>query len=381
MSASAARLELWLGSPVPAPAPVAITEKLQRAEITCNADGPNAFQLQFNADRTSGTDPDFSLLSSGLLDPWTRVLLGVTLDGGTFTVLMDGFITHQEMTHERTFAGATLTVTGEDVSILMDRVEYSLEYPEMGDSAIALAVLAKYEMIGILPEVAATPADLVPLAVERTPQQSGTDRAYLRQLAAPYGFRFTVTPGPSPLTSVAHWGPSMNTGAVAPPLSMDDGGSSNVEKLSFKRDALAPVVVYGVVQDDETEEDAPLATFASTRAPPLSEHPVLDAFGLLQRRDMFTDPRLGYFEALVEAQARTDVSTDRAVTCDGEVDTLRYGAVIATPGLIDVRGAGTSYDGRYRVESVTHRLARGSYSQSFSLAREGVGSTIARVSP
>ena len=40
-----------------------------------------------------------------------------------------------------------------------------------------------------------------------------------------------------------------------------------------------------------------------------------------------------------------------------------------------VRGAGYLYDGLYYVKQVTHKVALGSYSESFELTREGVGST------
>jgi hypothetical protein len=371
-------LQLWLGSGVPSPAPTEITEKLQSVEITRSAQGPSAFQLRFHADRTIGFSPDFALLSNGLLAPWTRVILGVTINNSS-TILMDGFITHQELVHDKQFSASTLTVTGEDVSILMDRIQLSIEWPMMGDSVIALAVLAKYGLIGIVPEVIPTEADLIPTLVERVPQQNATDRAYLGELAAPHGYRFFVTPSSEPMVNIAYWGPPSNIGSVQPALSMDVGSATNIEKISFQLDSLAPIQVYGMVQDDETEEDFPLATLGSTRLPPLATNPALSPGGLLQRRDLFTDPRYGYLQALVDAQATTDVSTDNVVTAQGEVDTLRYGSVIAAPGLIDVRGAGQSYDGRYRVDSVTHTIARGSYRQAFVLAREGTGSTISSV--
>ncbi|HEY0044658.1 MAG TPA: hypothetical protein VGB62_08925 [Allosphingosinicella sp.] len=371
-------LQLWVGGLVPEPAPAEVVEKLESVEITRSATSPSVFQLRFHADRTIGSSPDFALLSGGLLAPWNRVIIGVTFNNST-TILMDGFITHQELTHDKQFSASSLTVTGEDVSILMDRVQISIEWPMMGDSLIALTVLAKYAMIGIVPEVIPTPADLIPTIVERVPQQNGTDRDYLGQLAAPYGYRFHVTPGPEPMVNSAYWGPPRNVGTVKPALSMDVGSATNLEKISFQLDSLAPVQVYGMVQDNETEEDFPLATFGSTRLPPLAADPALSPAGLLQRRDLFTDPRYGYFQAMVDAQATTDVSTDNAVTAQGEVDTLRYGAVIEAPGLIDVRGAGLSYDGRYRVNSVTHTIGRGTYRQAFVLAREGTGSTISSV--
>lgn len=371
-------LQLWLGTVVPEPAPTYVTEKLESVEITRSADSPSAFQLHFHADRTLGLSPDFNLLSGGLLDPWTRVIVGVTIDNKA-TILIDGFITHHELAHDKQFSASTLTVTGEDVSILMDRIELSLEWPLLGDSLIAFAVLAKYALIGIVPEVIPTPADLIPTVVERVPQQYSTDRAYLRQLAAPYGYRFAVTPGPEPMMNIAYWGPPTNFGPVRPALSMDVGSATNIEKISFQLDSLAPIQVYGMVQDTDSEEDFPLATFASTRLPPLAANPAFNPGGLLQRRNLFTDPRYGYLQALVDAQAQTDVSTDAVVTAQGEVDTLRYGAVLDAAGLVDVRGAGQSYDGRYRINSVTHKIARGSYRQAFVLAREGTGSTLSSV--
>jgi len=48
---------------------------------------------------------------------------------------------------------------------------------------------------------------------------------------------------------------------------------------------------------------------------------------------------------------------------------------------VGVRGVGSTYDGLYYVQSVTHRIRPGSYKQSFTLTREGVGSTVPRVVP
>lgn len=358
-------------------APSYVMEKLETAEVTRNDNGPSAFQLSFHADRAAGLSEDFSLLSGSLLRPSTRITICVVLNS-TPTVLIDGFITRQELSHNRDFGAYTLTITGEDISIVMDRVELSLEYPGMGDSVIALAVLAKYVAFAI-PHVIPTEVDLIPLPVERTPQQSGTDREYLQQLAAPYGYIFNVQPGPAAGTNTAYWGPRPRIGAVSPALSVDQGPSTNVESLDFQFDSLAPTLVYGMVQDDETQIDAPLATLTSTEEPPFASSPALDLFGLLQRRNLFCDPRYGYLMAMVNAQAQTNVSTEQVVVAQGELDTLRYGDVLATPGLINVRGTGLSYDGRYYIQSVKHTIARGSYRQAFTLTREGVGSTISKV--
>jgi hypothetical protein len=53
------------------------------------------------------------------------------------------------------------------------------------------------------------------------------------------------------------------------------------------------------------------------------------------------------------------------------------------PGMVEVRGAGDSYDGEYFLAEATHRIEFGkqnfSYRQEFKLTRDGVGDTINRV--
>ena len=44
-----------------------------------------------------------------------------------------------------------------------------------------------------------------------------------------------------------------------------------------------------------------------------------------------------------------------------------------------VRGAGLPYDGLFYVKSVTHEIERGSYKQSFTLARNGILPTVPAV--
>ena len=65
------------------------------------------------------------------------------------------------------------------------------------------------------------------------------------------------------------------------------------------------------------------------------------------------------------------VRTADAVTGTGQLDVLRYGHVLRARQLVGVRGAGLAYDGLYYVQSVSHTIRRGSYTQSFSLARDG----------
>ena len=61
-----------------------------------------------------------------------------------------------------------------------------------------------------------------------------------------------------------------------------------------------------------------------------------------------------------------------AVSGTGSLDVLRYGRVLKARGLVGVRGAGVAYDGLYYVKSVTSKIKRGEFKQSFELTRNGL---------
>ena len=68
-----------------------------------------------------------------------------------------------------------------------------------------------------------------------------------------------------------------------------------------------------------------------------------------------------------------------AVTAKGELNVIRYGRILKARQLVGVRGAGLAFDGLYYVKSVTHKIKRGEYKQSFELSRNGLLSTLPRV--
>jgi hypothetical protein len=68
-----------------------------------------------------------------------------------------------------------------------------------------------------------------------------------------------------------------------------------------------------------------------------------------------------------------------AVTGEGTLDVTRYGGILSARQLVGVRGAGPAFDGLYYVKSVTHKIKRGEYKQSFKLSRNGLVSTVPTV--
>ena len=371
MSIAQIQLQLMIGQVVPSPAPPELMNALQSVEVTQSEQ--SGFQISFRVGRGAYVSADYTVVSHPLLKPGNRVIINVTV-GAMPRVIMDGIITHHQFSYGNNGA-ALLTVTGEDISVLMDVFELPMEYPGLGDWEIANFVLAKYSAFGIIPTVLPPLNSVISLPTERIPQQSTSDRAYLRALAAEHGYIFFVQPGPLPLQNVAYWGPITRIGLPQKALTVDAGPATNVQSINFSYDALAPTQVFGAVSDEELETVLPVVTIGSTRLPPFASMPALIFNQPFVRKSLFDYQGSSYLDAQMRAQMITDQSVANVVSADGSLDVLRYGDVLAAPGLVAVRGAGFSYDGYYYVKSVTHHISLGQYTQDFSLAREGLGST------
>ena len=371
MSLLGTTLTFWVGPTVPVPPPVSFTEALEEVEVTTSDSGRSGFRLTFRAGRNDTSPLDYDLLTGPLLRPCSRVLLMVTFNAVP-QVLMDGIITHQQLNPSEQPGSSTITVMGEDVSVMMDMEERSAEHPAQNEMVIALKIIASYARFGLVPMVI-PPASLdVPLPTERIPVQQGTDLEYLQQMADRYAYVFYVTPGPAPLTNTAYWGPPVRMGLPQRALRTNVGPNTNVNSIDFQYDGMAPTRVEGQVQDRRVHQTLPVRTFSSTRIPLAAQSALLTQ--LCTRVRQFRMSGLDSTQALARAQAQTDSAADRTVTATGELDALRYEGILQPRGLVGLQGAGLSYDGLYYVKQVTHSIRVGAYSQRFTLTRDGTGS-------
>jgi len=370
MSPLGTHLTLLIGPSVPLPAPADMAEALESVEVTHSDAGRSGFQISFQTGRGRTDLLDYPLLSNPLLRPFNRVVLLVTF-GAVPQVLMDGIIADQQLTPGNEPGAARLTVTGEDVSLMMDLEEKAAEHPAQPELVIALKIIAGYARYGLIPMTIPPPSVDIPLPTERTPVQQGTDLQYLREMAERFGYVFYITPGPAPLTNTAYWGPPVRLGIPQRAISINMGPNSNAEIPSFRYDSLAPAFVSGQVQDRLTNQSLPVQTFASTRAP-LAGQPAWATQSQVRSR-RFRQSGLNTMQAFTRAQAQSDASTDRTVEVTGELDAARYEGLLQPRALVGVRGAGYSHDGFYYVKQVTHHIRKGAYRQRFTLTREGLG--------
>lgn len=370
------KLSLLIG-PLPAPAPDFVVESLSSVKVDSGSGNTQSgFELTFEVPLRSKVYALFlgvgAVAAGGL--PVMRVVLIVTMNGKSEPII-DGVATDIEA--QPTDGGnAKLIIKGKDLTALMDVNQVAgVSYPAMPPSVRVLAILAKYAVFGVIPMVIPAVVDEPPLPTDRIPQHKGTDYGYVCELAAEVGYVFFMEPGPTPGLSRAYWGPEIRVGFPQPALTTGMDALTNVEKLSFHFDREAkslPIVFLhepqshlsiGIPIPDITPMNPPLGLVPPL--PPKTEH--LSDTGHLP-------PGLAMMKGLAYVAQHSD-----SVFGSGTVDVAKYGRVLKSRNLVGVRGAGLPYDGLYYVKSVSHDIQRGSYKQSFQLARNGLFSTLPMV--
>lgn len=367
MAIQRVQITLLAGPTVPLPVPRPVLDALQSLQVTTTAGARSGFQLAFTVSNRSPLQT-LLLLASNQSPLALRVVLVATVNGVP-EVLADGVITRQEITPASSGGTSTLTVSGEDLTTVMDRQEFNgIPYPAMPPEARVALVVAKYAVYGIIPLVVPSVFQDIPIPVERIPSHEGTDLAYVNRLAADVGHTFYIDPGPLPGMNTAYWGPEIKFGVPQPALNTDMDQFTNVESLSFniRHDEKAMPIVF--IQDRTTKVTIPLPIpDVNPLQPPLGLFPPIPTkFDLMKET-----AKLSPIAALGKGVARAAGTAD-AVEGSGSLDVLRYGRLLKARKLVGVRGAGPAFDGLYYVKSVTSTLKKGEFKQSFSLTRNAL---------
>jgi hypothetical protein len=175
--------------------------------------------------------------------------------------------------------------------------------------------------------------------------------------------------------SVAYWGPQIKVGEVQPALAVDADASTNVESLQFSFDNEHKTLPVLTIQEPFTKTPIPIPVPDVTPLdpplgliPPIPKH-IVNIGGVA---------KLSALRAALIALAKVSQTAD-AVSATGSLDVLRYGRILKPRKLVGVRGSGPAFDGLWYVTSVTHQLKRGEFKEQFTLARNGLVSTLPAV--
>jgi len=355
-------LTLLIGPVAVTPAPVAVVEALESAQVTSAVGQRSGFQLVFRYSKTSPIAT--TLLPAGYFDPLIRVILVATLNGIP-KVLADGPIKRQDVAASARPGENRLTLTGEDVSGYMDLIDFSgFPFPAMPPFARVALMMAKYPMFGVIPLTIPPLFQDISIPIEKYAHQTGTDFQYADKLAKDAGHEFYITPGPAPGTNTAYWGPSIRVGLPQPALTLDMDAASNVETLSFSADGNAAELRYAFIKIAGFSVPVPVPNIGLLK-PPLAARPLVPT-----KLKAIETERMKMPEAMM--LALTGPGQADPVSASGSLDVARYGRPMDARTIVGVRGAGLAHDGLWFAKSVTSTLGRGSWKQSFQLSREGM---------
>jgi hypothetical protein len=368
-------LELQIGPITAMPVTRDVMEALTDVSVRASATGPSGFDLKFAVSTTSPLITE--LLPAGYFDPPTRVIISAVLRG-VRTVLIDGVITHHEMAPSSDSGKSTLSIKGDDLTRMLDLIDLTgFPFPGMAAETRVALMLAKYAPIyGIVPMVVPSVLLVVSNPLAQIHGQRGTDLTYIKQLAATVGYVFYLQPGPEPGMSTAYWGPQMRAPIpflpTPPPIAIGWDQRTNVESLQFSFDGFSATQYIVYIQAEGGVTIAIPVPNVNPISPPLAIKPPIP----LKISKIEGLAKYDPIQAAAIALGKAAETANRLVSGQGSLDVLRYGAILNARTLIDVHGAGLTYDGTYFVESVSHTIKAGSYKQSFTLSRNAlVGDT------
>ncbi|MEX1362883.1 MAG: hypothetical protein AB1Z98_07145 [Nannocystaceae bacterium] len=374
-----AHLTLLIGPTILAPAPESIARSIEQVSVTQSETSSSGFQVTFKVGRDMFTGwAGYQPLLTQQIKAGHRVALVVRLGLVPF-VLIDGFIDNVQLSPGADPGTSTLTISGSDVSAMMELVESQTQWPNHSRYLIVQQILLRYA--ALMTPIAIPPRIDPPMPMtDGAPSTSGNDLAVVRSLAEQVGYIFSVRPGVVPGQNFAYWGPQFPGTPPQSALSFRMGPATNLSSIQFQQKANVPAVALGLIQESNT--GAPLPVVGIPPPPMMGLVPSWAGGAPLVRiRSAETDEGGDIVLALDRASAQLAIENRNAITASGELDVLRYGRPLIAGLTVGVRGVGTTNDGLWKCTSVTHTIGRGSYKQSFQLERDATISNTPVVMP
>lgn len=375
------RATLLLGKgPVVLPAPLDAMSAIEEIEVLQATTETSGFKLTLLA----GREGPLGLMGPPFVDDprmqrGARVVVTVWT-GITPTPIFDGIVTMTQYIPGTGEGEGRHILLGRDLSWVMDREQHRVQHPALDETATTYAIAAQYATYGLVPVVIPPVVIDPPIPLDRVPQQTGTDLAYLRKLACRHGYKVFVEPGPAPGVSQLYFGPVPRPGLPQKAISVNLGPISDAYDVTVQHNGETLTATRARVHDRATGQVVPLEIPTATTTPQSALSDALTQIGNMRTEELETS---GYNAAQVLARlmARTNQTAETVVKVTGTIDTARYNAVLKPWHAVEIRGLGMIYNGQYTVSEVRHLLRPGSYQQSFALQRDGVYPILPAVLP
>ena len=322
---------------------------VQAEEATEQADA-----LMLAAQLQAGQDGEWTSLLDPLTAPRTKVAVQITR--GDVLYRFEGLSTEASWQLDAD-GDSRLSVKAVDRTLELDAEEKVVAWPGTSDSGIAEAIFSSY---GLSAEVEDTPDGPDPDV--HVVLQRGTDWAFLRALAAKWGYAVYLESDGRRLTGHFH-----TLDPLADPqgeLALGFGGDARKAHVEAKLVAGRRVKAARIPALSDTAQDGDATGDDQAQG---SDSLAAQTTVLLAPTDV-----VGEVEPLAAA---TGLARDSAfaVQLTAEIDTDAVGLLLRARRPVLVKGLGSSLSGRYLVERVRHLVTTDRHVQQLTLARNALG--------
>jgi phage protein D len=293
--------------------------------------------------------------------------------------VFDGYVTGVDVSLDSEPDAAHIDVSGLDASILLSLEEKIATWKDLADHDIVRQIVGGIYGIEVQADATAT----VHQQNDTTIVQRGSDLQFVRELARRNGLEFYFEADNASGRVVAYFRAPQLAGTPQPDLAIQFGDESNLRRFTARLSGQQPLSVRTEQMDVKTNSPhraqvgkAQLTTLGDLDADALIGDPLgrlVTPKDALAQTLVLGAPTSDPTELQTLAQAVRD-EAGWVVTAHGEINGDAYQRALRPRRLVLVKGAGSTYSGKYYVTRVVHDLkGDGGYTQTFEARRNALG--------
>ncbi len=292
---------------------------------------------------------------------WNSVVVKAGFSGG-LEELIRGYITHVKPYFDPDPTQCYLEIWGMDESVLLDREEKLIAWPNKKDSDIVAEILSLYGFDAMLEDTQVIHDEAISTIIQRE-----TDMQFLKRLALRNGFECFIE------GKTGYFRKPQLDDPPQPLLAAHFGDKTTLDRFSIEVNALTPVNV-AMSQIDRMNKDILATSVNSSQQTRLggTDAQTLLAAGMNPGQ---VHMRMTVATGTLEMQALCQGLFHQGewwITAEGEVAGNRYAQVLKPRKTVTIKGVGETYSGLYYVTHVTHTFTGDGYSQSFRAKRNAL---------
>ena len=317
------------------------------------------YRIRYDIDISEG---DLPMLLDDRVGPGSDLSVIAPVDG-RINCLVKGPVTGQQVHLKHGGTGSFIEVSGADTSITMDRETKTTLWSDLTDSAAVTTILGQY---GYIPDVTSTSAGHFQL--KHTLVQRDTDLQFVQRLARRNGFLFWITSNALGIETAHFKRPPVGGGADGELMINLEGNTIGEIDINWTTEAPTSVVADQLDLNDKSDIDG-----AVDKSP-------LRSLGKQALHEIASDTRSVHIAAPVDdagdLQGRGEGALIEAgwfirATCQTSVHALK--ALVRAHTLVNLRGAGSRFSGKYFVSGVRHTIDAVGHRMDVELVRNGWG--------